>query len=112
MFTLSVAVAHEKKCWCRPALMVDWLAALPEYGVGLLVTQFQKSPPSEPPTAPVGSPSSTQTVLLVVTMLSAVGVSGRTALVDAPVLVGRMAGASFDLCSRPVGVDGITMAGS
>ena len=43
----------------------DWLARVPEKGVGLLVTQFQASPPSAPGTAPAGSASSTHTTLLV-----------------------------------------------
>src|SRR6185295_4009557 len=46
--------------------MEDWLAVAPEYGVGLLLTQVQESPPSEPGTAPVGKESFTQTVLLVI----------------------------------------------
>src|SRR5438105_2660411 len=46
--------------------MLDWLARLPEKGLGLLPTQFHESPPSDPPTAPAGKASFTQTVLLVV----------------------------------------------
>src|SRR5579884_1354121 len=43
-----------------PMAMADWQARLPEYGVGLLLTQFHESPPSAPACAPVGTASSTQ----------------------------------------------------
>src|SRR5436853_4856631 len=42
---------------------MDWLARAPELGVGLLLTQFQASPPSAAATAPAGSASSTHTIL-------------------------------------------------
>src|SRR5579859_405378 len=60
---LSVAVAPEKKCWCSPAARADCWARLPEKGVGLLLIQFQESPPSAPEVAPVGIESSTHTIL-------------------------------------------------
>ena len=51
---------------------------LPENGVGLLLTQFQLSPPSVPGTAPAGRLSSTQTtaleLLLVGVLVAVVGV--------------------------------------
>src|SRR5947207_9267619 len=43
--------------------MADWFARLPRNGAGLLATQLQESPPSEPGEAPAGRASSTQTIL-------------------------------------------------
>src|SRR5438105_1373838 len=43
--------------------MFDWLATRPEYGAGLLLTQFQESPPSAFATAPAGNESSTHTIV-------------------------------------------------
>src|SRR4051794_27567954 len=48
-----------------PVPMSDWWARWPEKGAGLLVTQFQESPPALPSTAPAGVASSTQAVLTV-----------------------------------------------
>ena len=47
----------------------DWCACVPEYGVGLLLIQFQASPPSLAGSAPAGTASSTHTtsVLLLIT---------------------------------------------
>src|SRR5581483_11041017 len=56
--------------------MADWWARVPEYGVGLLPTQFHESPPAEYNCAPAGAASSTQTVV------PAVEASGR--LVEMP----------------------------
>src|SRR5690349_5638185 len=46
--------------------MADWLATVPDSGEGLLLTQFQESPPAEPGTAPAGNESSTQLTALVI----------------------------------------------
>src|SRR5438045_1739267 len=43
--------------------MLDWWARVPEKGAGLLLTQFQESPPALPKIAPAGVASSTQAVL-------------------------------------------------
>src|ERR1700722_3749521 len=45
-----------------PVAMADWWASLPEKGAGLLLIQFQVSPPAVPRTAPVGVESSTQDI--------------------------------------------------
>ena len=44
--------------------MEDWCALVPETGLGLLLIQFQVSPPSPPETAPLGRESSTQRPVL------------------------------------------------
>src|SRR5262245_8148960 len=43
--------------------MADWLASVPEFGLGLEEIQFHESPPLAPGTEPAGSLSSTQTIL-------------------------------------------------
>src|ERR1700722_10990882 len=45
-----------------PEAMADWWASLPEYGAGLLLIQFQESPPAAPRMALVGVESSTHVI--------------------------------------------------